>query len=233
MQNSTPLLLLHGALGSKSQFIELAKILEKDFIIHSMDFSGHGSNTLTNEPFSIELFADDILNWQNENQIKTCNIFGYSMGGYSALYLARHHGERVNRIFTLATKFEWTKDIASREVRMLDAAKIKEKVPKFAEELKARHSPGDWQTVLAKTAEMMINLGRKNTLTNEDYKLIENHILIGVGDRDKMVTIEESLTVYRKLKNGKMLVMPDTPHPLEQVNTERLAYEIKSFFKNG
>src|SRR5688572_25311470 len=118
MQNNTPLLLLHGALGSKSQFRDLSKILEKDFIVHSMDFSGHGGNTLTNEPFSIELFADDILNWQNENQIKKCDIFGYSMGGYSALYLARYHPHKVRRIFTLATKFEWTEDIAAREVKM-------------------------------------------------------------------------------------------------------------------
>ncbi len=225
------ILLLHGALGAKSQFKDLTKSLEKNFNVYSLNFSGHGGEPIPNDPFSIQMFAGDILRWLEENNIDKINIFGYSMGGYAAIYLAKHYPERVGKIFTLATKFEWTEEIAAREIKMLDAAKIKEKVPKFAEELKARHNPEDWERVLAKTAEMMMNLGKKNELTLEDYSAIEHEIQIGIGERDKMVTLEESIAVYRKLKNGRLLVLPDTPHPLEQVDTDRLSYEIIRFFK--
>jgi hypothetical protein len=77
---------------------------------------------------------------------------------------------------------------------------------------------------------MMINLGIKNTLKLEDYSTIENEVMVGIGDRDKMVTFHETRQVYQRLKNGRMIVLPDTPHPLEQVQTERLEYEIKNFF---
>jgi pimeloyl-ACP methyl ester carboxylesterase len=54
--------------------------------------------------------------------------------------------------------------------------------------------------------------------------------MVGVGDRDKMVTIEETLAAYRRLPNGRFIVLPDTPHPLEKVSPGRLAREIGDFF---
>jgi esterase/lipase len=165
----------------------------------------------------------------NDNKAGRINIFGYSMGGYVGLYLAKIYPEKIRKVFTLATKFRWNEEISALEVKMLDAAKIKEKVQMFADELKNRHGT-NWEKVLSKTAEMMTNLGRENTLKTDDYSAIENEVLIGIGDRDKMATIEESIDVYRRLKSGRLLVLPNTPHPLEKVNTERLVYEIKGFF---
>ena len=45
----------------------------------------------------------------------------------------------IQKVFTLATKFEWTPDIAQKEIKMLDAAKIAEKIPAFAQLLEKRH----------------------------------------------------------------------------------------------
>jgi len=120
---------------------------------------------------------------------------------------------------------------ASNECKMLDAGNISEKIPKFAEQLSQRHSPQDWKIVLKKTAEMMINLGRSLTLKPDDFSLIENNVMVSVGDRDTMVSIEETVDVYRKLKKGSLLVLPDTSHPIEKISADRLAYEIKLFFK--
>ena len=77
---------------------------------------------------------------------------------------------------------------------------------------------------------MMTGLGRKNELTIDDIRSIENEVMIGIGDGDKMVTPEESLMVYRALKNGRFLEIHNTPHPIEKVDADRLAAEIKRFF---
>jgi len=224
------LLLLHGALGTRSQFTELEKVLMDTFETYHINFTGHGTGLMPAGRFSIETFAGDIDRWQKENNIETIDMFGYSMGGYAALYFARQFPERAGKIFTLATKFDWSPETAEREVKMLSAKKIKEKVPEFAEELVKRHGSENWEQVLEKTAEMMTELGSKNALTQDDFTMIKNEVLIGIGDRDKMVTLEESITVYRKLKNGNLLVLPDTPHPLEQVDIVKLANEIRIFF---
>ena len=224
------LLLLHGALGSKAQLERLSDVLRDEFTLQTLDFTGHGGNEIPAAPFSIEMFAGDIRKWQDESGIKPVDIFGYSMGGYAAMWHAKQNPGRVGKIFTLATKFEWTPGIAEREVKMLDAALIKEKIPKFAEELSLRHGADKWETILSKSAEMMTSLGINNALTADDISGIKNEVLVAVGDSDKMVSIEETASVYRKLEHGRMLVMPGTPHPLEHVDADKLACEIEEFF---
>lgn len=225
------LLILHGAIGSVKQFTHLIKFLEGDFKVYAIDFTGHGGSDIPSIPFSIKLFAGDVLRWMEHKELDKIDIFGYSMGGYVALYLARHYPEKIGRVFTLATKLHWHEETAKREASMLDPAKIMEKFPAFAEELKYRHAPEDWSVVLSKTAEMMIDLGHNNTLKDPDYRAIENEVQLSVGDRDKMVSIDETLSVYKLLKNGRLLVLPNTPHPIEKVEGDRLLKEIKDFFK--
>ena len=223
------LLLLHGAIGSSQQFQQLAALLNNAFEVHTLDFSGHGGKPIPDAPFSIELFANDVLKWMQENKIATIDIFGYSMGGYVALYLAKHHPEKVGKVFTLATKFNWNSEGAAREAAMLNPEKIAEKVPAFAKSLEQKHGE-NWKTVLTKTAEMMINLGNSPALPLTSLAEIQHSVLISVGDKDNMVTLEETIAAYRQLQNGQLLVLPQTQHPFEKVNAERIAEEIKSYF---
>jgi esterase/lipase len=223
------ILLLHGAIGAKDQLQTLAKQLEEQFIVHTLNFRGHGGETMP-DAFSIETFAQDVLNFLERKKIEKISIFGYSMGGYVALYLAKHHPKKVEKIFTLATKFLWSPDIAIKETKMLNAEKIAEKIPAFAKTLEERHAPNNWKALLSMTAEMMTALGNKNLLQLNDYENIGHRVMIGIGDKDTMVTLEETIEVYRKLKNGTLIVFPDTQHPIEKVDIERLKNEIISFF---
>lgn len=224
-----PLLLLHGAIGSKEQLQPLAQKLSDTHNVHTLNFSGHGGNSFSKK-FSIEQFAKDVITYLDNNNIESCNIFGYSMGGYVALYLAKHFPEKVNRVFTLATKFLWTPEIAQKEIKMLNPEKIKEKIPAFAEQLKQRHKPNNWELVLNNTAEMMIELGNNNILQTIDYKTITHHTLIAIGDKDSMVTLEETIEVFKNMPNSNLLVMPFTQHPIEKVDINALEREIKFFF---
>lgn len=223
------ILLLHGAIGSAKQFDTLIPFLANQCNVHTLDFSGHGGKPIPGEPFSIELFAKDVLNWQKENNISTINIFGYSMGGYVALYLAKHHPEKVGKVFTLATKFNWNPEGAAKEAAMLNPEKIAEKVPTFAKALEHKHGE-NWKTVLIKTAEMMINLGNSPTLPLSALAEIKQTIQISVGDKDNMVTLEETIAAYRQIKNAQLLVLPQTQHPFEKVHAEWIAGEIRNYF---
>lgn len=225
------ILLLHGAIGAKDQFGVLQELLSADMEVHTMNFTGHGGGEIPDEPFTIDMFARDIIAYLESNSIDEINIFGYSMGGYAALYAALNNPGRIAKIFTLATKFEWTPEIAEREIKMLDADKMKMKVPKFAQELAKRHCEDKWEILLQKTADMMTGLGNKNVLTAELLNQINNEVLVGIGDSDKMVSLEESITAFRALPNANLIVLPATPHPIEMAESSRLAVEIKRFFE--
>lgn len=223
------LLLLHGALGSQDHFDNLKIELSQDFEMYSFNFKGHGGSEIPDSDFTIANFVDETLAFMNQNNIEKISIFGYSMGGYVGLYLAKNFPERVEKLFTLATKWNWNIESASLESKMLNPSIIKEKVPKYVNSLVMLHGD-NWETLMQKTAVMMLTLGANPTLKNSDFTEVETQTLIAVGDKDIMVSIEETATVFRSLLNAQMLVLPNTSHPIDRINTALLAYQIRNYF---
>ncbi len=225
MQN---IILLHGAIGAKDQLEPLAvELKQQGYTVFTLSFSGHGQTPFATN-FGIEQFALELEQFITVNHLQQPTVFGYSMGGYVALYLAKQQPTLLGNIITLGTKFEWSPEISAKETKMLDSKTILEKVPKFAEALQKRHGH-DWELLLQKTAEMMIELGNKNTLSLNDFASIENKVLIGLADKDNMVTLEETTTVYKQLKNGAMYMLPNTKHPIETVDSKLLAELVTRF----
>ncbi len=226
----SPILLLHGALGSAAQFDELRRYLPETQQVLAPDFPGHGGLP-TDIEFSIPYFTESVIAMLDQNQIQQVLIFGYSMGGYVALYLAWKYPDRVERITTLGTKFDWTPDSAARETARLDPGKIAAKVPAFAEMLAERHAPADWQVVVRRTAELLHGLGNGQALSPEVFQTITCPVRIGLGEADNMVTPEESKAVAGWLPNGSFEVLPGMKHPFEQVDAKQLAAWLPESFK--
>lgn len=224
------IILMHGALGSRMQLEPLKARLSALFNVYDLNFEGHGGNPTDNN-YSMDLFAGNLLEIFKNNNLDSAHLFGYSMGGYVALNFASHHPDLVENIITLATKFDWTQETAEKEVKMLDPEKIKEKVPRFAELLRERHAPVDWEEVLRKTAWMMLDLGSGNHLDDEIFQKIKHKVLISIGDLDKMVSIEESEQVADLLPNGSLKVIEGCEHPIEKVDMKILASIITDFIE--
>lgn len=224
-------LLLHGAIGSSAQLKPLAASLaENGFDPKLFDFTGHGGRVMPDADFSIALFAKEVIGWIDEQRISTIDIFGYSMGGYVALYMARHYPERVGKILTVATKFDWNPEGAAKEVKMLNPEKIAEKIPKFAAALEQRHAPQDWKEVLKRTADMMLAMGNQPPLTDDDLRQIPNVVGLRVGESDTMVSLEETIHVARMLPDAGFNTLPATPHPVEEMSVELLTKTAIDFF---
>ena len=222
------LLLLHGALGSKQQFAELEKGLEGNFKIHALDFSGHGRRASHHHAFTIQNFAHEVLDWMNEHYVKTIDIFGYSMGGYVALWLARFYPDRVGKVFTLGTKLKWNEEEAEKEIKMLNPEKVLEKVPAFAQTLAERHGEHEWKSVMSKTGLLMKDLAHTH-LSEQDFIKIQHIVLLTRGGMDNMVSFEETDYVHHLLKNSTFKTYEQVEHPIEKVPVQLLSREIEKF----
>ncbi|WP_276498478.1 alpha/beta fold hydrolase [Pontibacter litorisediminis] len=223
------LLLLHGALGAAAMLEPLKQALQDTYHVHTMDFTGHGGRPLPQEPFTMQLFVQDIGQFLEERQLEHTHVFGYSMGGYAALSLALQYPERLRSVYTLATKFAWSEEAAEKETKLLSPEKVEEKVPAFATTLAQRHTPQDWRQVMRHTAAMMRQLGHSPILTPESLPQLQLPVQVAVGDRDNMVTVEETLWAYRLLPNARLQVLPNTRHPLETLSVPDLSQLIRQF----
>lgn len=222
------ILLLHGALGCAEQLQPLADVLRNEYEVHLLNFSGHGGKPFP-ERFSIELFADEIIQYRQTIISDEVYVFGYSMGGYVALYVSLIAPTAFKKIITLATKFDWTPQSAQKEVQLLHPETIAMKVPKYAAQLAQHFAPHDWKQALPLTADLMLSLGAHPLVTTETVSSINTPVCVGVGDKDTMVSLDETLSIYKALPKGSLYVLPDTPHPVERVNVKMMAALINEY----
>lgn len=227
-----PILLLHGALGAASTLAPLADALRAADVgaVHALEFPGHGDSPLPDgAPFGIAPFADAVRAWCDAHAVPRAVLFGYSMGGYVALHLAATYPDRVAAVGTLGTKLDWTPEGAAREGARLDPATMRAKVPRFADALAARHAgAGGWEPLCARTRALLAALGDAPLVTAATLATIDAPARLMMGDRDATLTLDETAAAARAIRGGELAVLPGTPHPLEQVDVARLAFEVRT-----
>lgn len=222
------LLLLHGAIGTMDQLFQLQHELRPHFEVYCFNFPGHGGVKMP-DSFSIPAFAEATVDFIQQHQLSDVSVFGYSMGGYVAMYTEHQYPGTFKKIATLGTKYKWTEEIAAKETKMLLPDIIEQKVPAFAAQLANKHGADQWKEVLHKTAALLSNLGVTPLLNSDILKKIDCPSLLMLGEKDTMVTLEETIATVNDLPNSTLSILPATPHPIEQVNTSLLAEKLIRF----
>ncbi|MCR9173833.1 MAG: alpha/beta hydrolase [bacterium] len=213
------IVLLHGALGSDRQMEPLKNHLSDKFDVHVLCFQGHGHR---DGELSIQNFSENLTAFLEENSLKNPLVFGYSMGGYVALYTEAKSPGTFSKIVTLGTKFHWAPDIAAREVRMLNPEIVEEKVPKFADHLSRMHQPKDWKVNMRNTAAMMEAMGENPPLDEVNLSEVQCHVHLLLGEKDAMVTETETIAIRDQLSNVKFDKLEGVEHPIEKLELTRL-----------
>ena len=231
--NSSPIqktvLFLHGALGSSQDLAALMDyVKENGHNVLTFDFSGHGLQSKWPEEFRIDLFARQLDQYLKDRELHNIVVFGYSMGGYVALYhKANFEDSPLAQIITYGTKFNWSENSVARELPMLDPELLQGKFPQLVEALKAKH--GDrWKSLLHSTAHLMQNLEKLDGLTREDLSDIEIPVTLILGDQDRMVSTEETHLTSTWLRRSQYKTLTHSKHELERSNLRELAEIIDS-----
>lgn len=93
-----PVILIHGFLENGKMWDEFSKELSKDYRLIIPDLYGHGETPSIAEVHTMEKQAEGILEIMDHLKIETASLIGHSMGGYTALAIARDRGEKVKRL---------------------------------------------------------------------------------------------------------------------------------------
>ncbi len=221
------ILFLHGALGSRRQMEDICTHLPDTLETIRHNLPGHGGRPLP-EQFTMEQFTEDTA-MLLKDEPGPVDVFGFSMGGYVALLLAMKYPDKVGRIMTLGTKFDWTPETAERETLLLDPDRMIEKVPAFTELLSRRHAPQDWKKVVLLTKDLLMRLGNGEAMIMSSFDL-PHKVSILRGTRDHMVSAQESEFMAQHLPGGSYTELDDFRHPVEQADARILAGRITEFF---
>lgn len=228
MPNKKDIILLHGALGTSAQFAPLIGKLENAYNIHTFDLPAHGELAYQSDILSMYSFANYVRNYIIKNNLQMPLVFGFSMGGFVALTL-QSQTNIFGKIMTLNTKLKWDYETAIKEQNMFDPEIILDKVPHYADMLIAMHGADNWKKLLSKHKELMLVIAKSTPLSDYALSKIDIPVLLTRGDRDNMVTSEETPAVASKLKNAEYYEFENTAHPIEKIDLELLSDKIKGF----
>lgn len=218
------LLLLHGALGSGKSWQKIARILSDDFTVFFPDLPGHGSNGMQLQRYSLEEIVEFPESYIETNISGDYFIAGYSMGGYLALKLATKQPENLQGILTIATKFLWNPAIAEEESEKLTHENLANIIA-FLQEEHHTNFPG----LLENTKQILKSIGI-NPLTQKDLLKISAPVTVTLGDRDKMVTYDESKEFAGYIPSGKFDIIINQPHLLQKMDETVVAALVKKTF---
>ncbi len=93
-----PLLLLHGNGEDGGYFVHQTEYFSRHYTVYALDTQGHGQSPRGAGPFTMARFAQDLLDFMDEQKLERAHLLGFSDGGNIALTFALLHPERVDRL---------------------------------------------------------------------------------------------------------------------------------------
>lgn len=90
-------ILLHGLFGMGSNMGALARALQQDYRVHSVDLPNHGRSAWL-PGMDIGAMAAVVASWQQSQGIESAAVVGHSLGGKVAMQLALDNGSLVSAV---------------------------------------------------------------------------------------------------------------------------------------
>jgi pimeloyl-ACP methyl ester carboxylesterase len=222
------LVILHGVSGSAAEMAPLGVPLSAWFDVRTPNLLGHGGRPVP-DGYTLEEMADDLVAWLDGEGIGPAYFLGYSLGGYLALYLARHHPDRVRAVAGIVVKHVFDETSVAHITYLADPERLARPGNPRKDELIAIHGERNWIQVTNNTARLFQGFGRRAPLSDADLQAIATPALLLSGDRDPLVPEGNSRALAKLLPNARLGLFPGPAHPLKVVPIGDVTRAIKSF----
>ncbi len=240
-KHGTPLILLHGGVGSIEMFHPSLPILSQGRRVIAVDLQAHGRTADIDRPLRYELMGDDIAALIKNLKLEQADIMGYSLGGGVGLRTAIQHPSVVRKLIVVSAPFKrngWCPEILKTTRQMkTDVAESMKKMPLYSIYKKNAPRPEDWPVLISKLGELI----------SHDYDwcaeaaALKQPVMIVVGDADAVRT-SHTVECFELLGGGKqdagwedlkrsvahLAIMPGINH-YNIVFTSTLATTVKPF----
>ncbi|MFW9929134.1 MAG: alpha/beta fold hydrolase [Candidatus Thorarchaeota archaeon] len=256
-----PVILIHGFGVKKEEWIAQFVPLSEHFRVIRLDNRGAGKSDRPNEPYLMEMFADDVVGLMDYLEIDKAHVIGWSLGGMIAEHVVIRHSDRVKKLILINTMARWPPDKSGLELykhSQLDRAKARLKNPEetyfnsakmgftrqFLKEMKADPNKKFYDLW---SAEDMIKQSQMNPSTPQDIinqvnalghmdvlddlHKIKNKTLIMCAEKDRQMPFSVNQLIHENIPNSEFIMIKGAAHNSPQEKAPEINKIIIDFLK--
>jgi pimeloyl-ACP methyl ester carboxylesterase len=230
-----PLLLLHGGLLTVQLcFGALLPALATRHRVIAVELQGHGRTADSEREMSIANLAEDVVGLLDHLGIEQTDLYGFSLGGLTALQAAMRHPERVRRL--VAASMHFRPDGFHQEIRDPEAYPTSERMPTAADFNSMREEyqrvapdPDHFEAFAAKTSNMV---GAFTGWSDDELRAVAVPTLVMLGDTD-FVRIEHAAEMFSLIPDAQLAVLPGATHMDLTRRADLVLPVVESFLGEG
>lgn len=235
-----PLLMMHGAEGSRRQFTGITPELADRYTVITYDQRDCGDTVNPDSPATLITLADDAQALLAALGHASAFVFGTSFGGRVAQALAVRHPQSIRRL-VLASTWPLPVSLAAVNAEVAqELARLRSRLPDSAESVAEIFFPaafladrpefrGYFKSVPARSARSERRGATFGDVPALDITGIEVPTLLIAGAVDRVVPVELALSLADYIRDVRSVVLPEVGHlTLAQV-PEIVARHLREF----
>jgi len=238
--SGTPLVLVHGFLGSSEMWTLQIDFFKRNFRVLVPALPGFGKSNKVKSCNSIECMAKSILTTLEKKKIERFYLLGHSMGGMIAQEMVKLAGEKILKLICYGTgprgnipgRFE-TIDVSREKLKINGLKDTAYRIAKtwFLEEEKAKYfylcEEAGKQTSIEATDNGLVAMKSWDGVKN--LKNIKNETLIVWGDQDKAYNFNQIETLKDNIPNSDLKVIKGCSHNVHLERPDEFNIVVEEF----
>lgn len=223
MGSGPPLLMLHGAEGSRRQFAAIRPALSEHYSVITYDQRDCGETLNPESPATLAMLADDAHALLQALGHATAFVFGTSFGGRVAQALALRQPAAVRRL-VLASTWPLPVSLATANAEVAQQlAQLRARLPDSAEQVAEIFFPEDFlaaqpafrahfKSAPPRSARSERRAAAVGDVPQLDLAAITQPTLLIAGAVDRVVPAALTLSLAQTLPDTRSIVLPEVGH---------------------
>ena len=248
---SPPLLILSGLTDYTAKCAWQSQDLAHDFYVVTFDNRGAGRSSIGDFEYTLADLADDAAAVLDALDIPVADVFGFSLGGMTALHLTLNHASRVRRLILGCTSAGGQLSVYPDEEVLLSLTK-----PPRSGDRRQEFLDNVWVSVSDRcTSEQpdiidaLAEIAVANTQTAESYQAqikavfthdvsdrldkIEHPVLIMHGAEDRLIPAANGEKLASHIRGAKLILYPEAGHLFFIEKADEVNRDIRTFLLGG
>lgn len=218
------IVLIHGLGASAERWEFVIPLFEKNFRVIVPDLIGFGYSDKPSVDYTMEFFADFLLNFLNEIKVSKLNLIGSSLGGQIAAEFACNNKEMIKKLVLISPSGAMKKATPALDAYVMAALYPTTAGAKNAFEMMTGVGRRIDQKIIegfiermrlpnAKMSFMSTLLGLKNSeaLTSKLTEIIAPTLIIW-GEKDPVIPIKNADSFVSSIQDCRFYKMPECGH---------------------